>query len=34
MVDMSKHMRDALNNVPTQKIFDFFQYTSTIDGIV
>ena len=34
MVDMSKHMRDALNNVPTQKIFDFSQYTSTIDGIV
>lgn len=34
MVDMSKHMRDTLNNVPTQKIFDFSQYTSTIDGIV
>lgn len=31
---MSKHMRDTLNNVPTQKIFDFSQYTSTIDGIV
>lgn len=34
MVDLSKHMRDALNNVPTQKIFDFSQYTSTIDGII
>lgn len=34
MVDMSNHMRDTLNNVPTQKIFDFSQYTSTIDGIV
>lgn len=31
---MSNHMRDTLNNVPTQKIFDFSQYTSTIDGIV
>lgn len=34
MVDMSKRMRNALNNVPSQKIFDFSQYTSTIDGII
>jgi aminotransferase len=34
MPDMSKHMRDTLNNVPTQKIFDFSQYTSTIAGII
>lgn len=34
MVEMSKHMREALNNVPTQKIFDFSQYTGTIDGII
>lgn len=34
MVDMSKHMRDALQNVPTQKIFDFSQYTGKIDGII
>ena len=34
MVDMSKHMRDSLQNVPSQKIFDFSQFTSTIDDII
>ncbi|WP_295729253.1 pyridoxal phosphate-dependent aminotransferase [uncultured Limosilactobacillus sp.] len=34
MVDMSKHMRDTLQNVPSQKIFDFSQFTSTIDDII
>lgn len=34
MVEMSKRMRNSLQNVPSQKIFDFSQYTSTIDGII
>lgn len=34
MTEMSNHMRDTLNNVPSQKIFDFSQYTSTIDNII
>lgn len=34
MVEMARHMRTALADVPTLKIFDFSQYVAQIPGII
>jgi aminotransferase len=34
MIEMSKHMRSVLRDVPTLKVFDFSQYVSQIPGVI